>query len=151
MFYTHWLLFLRSATRDMTLSRATSTPVLDFTSHGHEGLLHIGGILSTGLQEWDANLISKGLRLTSSQLHHRYRLSHKHANNVTTRSSAGQMTACFARLVASIRSISSQCLHRPLYNASTVTCTLRVMLRNYLCCLVVHYFLRCQITLVTHQ
>ena len=45
----------------MTLLRSRSTPVLDFTSHGHERLLHIGGILGTGLQERDANLVSKGL------------------------------------------------------------------------------------------
>ncbi len=36
-------------------------PVLDLASHCHERLLHIRGILGTGLKEWDANLISKGL------------------------------------------------------------------------------------------
>ena len=50
----------------MTLLQSKSTPVLDFTSHGHESLLHISGILGTGLQEWDANLISKGLHKFST-------------------------------------------------------------------------------------
>lgn len=45
-----------------------STPVLDFTSHGHESLLHIGGILGTGLQEWDANLVSKGLHASECEI-----------------------------------------------------------------------------------
>ena len=46
----------------MTLWRSESAPVLDFTSHGHESLLNISSILGTGLQEWDADLVSKGLR-----------------------------------------------------------------------------------------
>ena len=45
----------------MVPMRIVSAPVLDFTSHGHESLLHISGILGTSLQEWNANLISKGL------------------------------------------------------------------------------------------
>ena len=36
-------------------------PVLDFTSHGHESLLHIGCILGTRLKERDAYLICEGL------------------------------------------------------------------------------------------
>jgi len=36
-------------------------PVLDLASHCHESLLHVRGILGTGLKEWDANFISKGL------------------------------------------------------------------------------------------
>lgn len=43
------------------LCRARHIPVLDLTSHGHKSLLHISGILGTGLQEWDANLVSKSL------------------------------------------------------------------------------------------
>ena len=39
----------------------SKAPVLNLASHGHEGLLHIGGILCTGLKEWDINLISECL------------------------------------------------------------------------------------------
>jgi len=41
-------------------------PVLDLASHCHESLLHIRGILGTGLKDWDANLISKSLYATSA-------------------------------------------------------------------------------------
>lgn len=34
-------------------------PLLDFSSHGHEGLLHIGGIFGTGFQEWNAKRVCK--------------------------------------------------------------------------------------------
>ena len=37
-------------------------PVLDLGCHGHEGLLNVGGVLGTGLQEGDADLVSKGLQ-----------------------------------------------------------------------------------------
>jgi hypothetical protein len=37
-------------------------PVLNFCSHGHESLLYISSIFGTGLQEWDAYLISKSLK-----------------------------------------------------------------------------------------
>ena len=37
-------------------------PVLDLSCHGHEGLLDVGGVLGTGLQERDANFVSKGLQ-----------------------------------------------------------------------------------------
>lgn len=48
------------------LSKSNNQPVLDFTSHCHECLLHISGILGTGLKEGNANLISKGLH----DIHH---------------------------------------------------------------------------------
>ncbi len=35
---------------------------LDLSGHGHKGLLHIGGVLGTGLQERDANLVRKCLQ-----------------------------------------------------------------------------------------
>jgi hypothetical protein len=38
------------------------TPVLDLSRHGHECLLDIRGALGRGFQEWDANLVCKGLR-----------------------------------------------------------------------------------------
>ncbi len=41
----------------------TDAPVLDLGGHGHEGLLNIGGILCTGLQEGNPNLISKSLQV----------------------------------------------------------------------------------------
>jgi hypothetical protein len=37
-------------------------PVLDLCCHGHECLLNVGGVLGTGLQEGDADLISKCLQ-----------------------------------------------------------------------------------------
>jgi hypothetical protein len=39
----------------------TCHPVLNFCSHGHESLFYISSIFGTGLQEWDAYLISKSL------------------------------------------------------------------------------------------
>ncbi len=36
-------------------------PVLNLCCHCHESLLHINCIFGTGLQEWDANFISKSL------------------------------------------------------------------------------------------
>jgi len=38
-------------------------PVLNLGGHCHEGLLHIGGILRTRLQEGDADLVSKRLKI----------------------------------------------------------------------------------------
>lgn len=43
-----------------------NSPVLDLASHCHESLLHIRGILGTGLKEWDANLVSKSLYAKSA-------------------------------------------------------------------------------------
>ena len=42
-------------------NKCVTIPVLDLPCHGHESLFHIGGILGTGLEEWDTNLISKCL------------------------------------------------------------------------------------------
>ena len=47
-------------------SRQSVTPVLDLSCHGHEGLLDIGCILGTGLQERDANLVCKSLHTSDS-------------------------------------------------------------------------------------
>jgi len=44
----------------------TKIPVLDLCSHCHESLLHISGIFCAGLQEWDADLISKSLKIENS-------------------------------------------------------------------------------------
>jgi len=44
----------------------TRIPVLDLCSHCHESLLHISGIFCTGLQEWDAYLISKSLKIENT-------------------------------------------------------------------------------------
>lgn len=43
------------------VSTRADLPVLDLCCHGHKGLLHIGGAFGAGLQEGDANLISKRL------------------------------------------------------------------------------------------
>lgn len=46
-----------------------AAPVLDLSSHGHERLLNIGGVLGAGLQEGDADLVGKGLHPTRQHLH----------------------------------------------------------------------------------
>ena len=53
--------------KDVGSRRSMSpSPVLDLSCHGHEGLLDIGCVLGTGLQEGDANLICKSLRANES-------------------------------------------------------------------------------------
>lgn len=47
---------------DTSCYSTAATPVLDLCCHGHERLLHIGGILSTGLKEGDAQLIRECLQ-----------------------------------------------------------------------------------------
>ena len=41
-------------------------PLLDLGSHGHEGLLHVGGALGAGLQEGDAQVVCKLLDKTNN-------------------------------------------------------------------------------------
>lgn len=67
-----WIVMvLCSPSKGDILREHRNIPILNFTSHGHESLLHISGVLGTGLQEWDADLISKSLRkfivLTAAQ------------------------------------------------------------------------------------
>lgn len=42
-------------------------PLLDFSSHGHEGLLHICGILCAGFQKGDSQRVCKFLDTTEGQ------------------------------------------------------------------------------------
>lgn len=42
-------------------------PALDGSSHGHEGLLHVGSIFRTSLHERDADLISERLHWQKQQ------------------------------------------------------------------------------------
>ena len=49
---------------DVGLLRATGRgpwahPLLDLSCHGHEGLLHVGGVLGAGLEEGDPQVVSK--------------------------------------------------------------------------------------------
>lgn len=46
----------------MKQAGSNTSPGLDLGCHGHEGLLHIGGVLSTRFKEWDADFISKCLQ-----------------------------------------------------------------------------------------
>ena len=49
----------------VTASRgAGAHALLDLGCHGHEGLLHVGGVLGTGLQEGDGQGIGKLLQRT---------------------------------------------------------------------------------------
>jgi hypothetical protein len=43
-------------------------PALDFGGHGQEGLLHIGGVLSTGFQEWNTERIRQFLSLSDEDV-----------------------------------------------------------------------------------
>ena len=43
-------------------------PVLDFGSHGHEGLFHVRRVLSRRLQEWDPEGIGKFLKKEKLEL-----------------------------------------------------------------------------------
>ena len=52
----------------LALKVREAAPVLDLCCHGHEGLLNICGVLGTGLQEGNADLVSKSLQPATAVL-----------------------------------------------------------------------------------
>lgn len=69
-----------------TCDAAICMPVLDLCCHRHKCLLNIGGIFCASLQEWDANLICKGLQAS--------RNSHQSAAELTGHSDQGSWQIC---------------------------------------------------------
>lgn len=97
------------------------SPVLDLSCHGHEGLLDIGRILGTGLQEGDANLICKCLHTKNSN---------PSDPSLTRKKAMGCALPAFSLKDGKRK---------------------RVWTSAHLGCLIVHNLLCCQVTLVPDQ